>query len=53
MDGMHVCGQTIVETTTTGTVGIVRYSKRYIYYGKKTTTGTVEIVRYSKRGKVQ
>ena len=51
MNGMHVCGQTIVETsiyygkkTTTGTVGIVRYSKRYVYYGKKTTTGTVGMV---------
>merc|ERR1712161_34131 len=60
MNGMHVCGQTIVETsmyyskkTTTGTIGIVRYSKRYVYYGKKTTTGTVGIVRYSKRCKVQ
>ena len=48
MNGMHVCGQAIVETskyyskkTTTGTIGIVRYSKRYVYYGKKTTTGTV------------
>ena len=60
MNGIHVCGQTIVETsmyyskkTTTGTIGIVRYSKRYVYYGKKTTTGTVGIVRYSKRSKVQ
>ena len=54
MNGMHVCGQTIVETsmyyskkTTNGTIGIVRYSKRYVYYGKKTTTGTVGIVRYT------
>ena len=39
--------------TTTGTVGIVRYSKRYVYYSKKTTTGTVGIVQYSKRSKVQ
>ena len=60
MNGMHVCGQTIVETsmyynkkTTTSTIGIVRYSKRYVYYGKKTTTGTVGIVRYNKRSKVQ
>ena len=62
MNGMHVCGQTIVGTsmyyskkTTTGTIGIVRYSKRYVYYGKKTTTGTVGIVLYSKikRSKVQ
>ena len=30
------------------TVGIVQYSKRYVYYGKKSTTGTVGIVRYSK-----
>ena len=40
------------KKTTTGTVGIVRYSKRYVYYGKKSTTGTVGIVRYSKRSKV-
>ena len=60
MNGMHVCGQAIVETsmyyskkTTTGTIGIVRYSKRYVYYGKKTTTGTVGIVRYSKKSKVR
>ena len=59
MNGMHVCGQTIVETsmyynkkTTTGTIGIVRYSKRYVYYGKKTTTDTVGIVRYSKKSTV-
>jgi len=57
MNGMHVCGQAIVETsmyysekTTTGTIGTVQYSKSY---GKKTTTGTVGIVRYSKRSKVQ
>ena len=35
MNGMHVCGQTIVETS--------------MYYSKKTTTGTIGIVRYSKR----
>ena len=58
MNGMHVCGQTIVETgmyynkkTTTGKIRIVRYSKRYVYYSKKTTTGTVGIVQYSKRRK--
>jgi len=60
MNGMHVCGQAIVETsmyysekTTTGTIGTVQYSKRYVYYGKKTTTGTVGTVRYIKRIKVQ